>query len=499
MKRILYISLILLICSCTHRSRLDGALDLAGTNRFELERVLNHYQDSGLKLDAACFLIENMPGKYGVVAQNNNDGYKNFLRNIPKEDSVSWRTDSSVVALMLDSLSRRVIPQKHRVEDLKSVRADFLIRHIDMAFKVWQESKYAKYYSYDDFCHYILPYRMGQEPLSDWMMTGYERYGHLLDSALSPKDIAIRIALDEGMRYNIGMGKYPYPQSFEEMMHSRWGTCEEMALYLTLALRSVGIPSSIDFVPAWANRSAGHCWNVLKDTCGRFIEVGYGEEGINSVVYKISKIYRKEYVRGKDADVTSEYAMPQSDLIFHLTKDVGNVPVSLCTFNNRDWTPVAFAMAEGRKVTFPSVGRGALWGENKILEYQDEGKGLVYLPMTTDGREPLANPVILFEDGTQRTLSADNERTERVVLYRKYPFYVTNTSDVYDSNNVCQGDSYELFYWDNEWIGMGRRTAEADSLVYENVPMGALLWLHNYTRGKEERIFTYEDGQQIWW
>ena len=295
------------------------------------------------------------------------------------------------------------------------------------------------------------------------------------------------------------MGKYPYPQSFEEMMHSRWGTCEEMALYLALALRSVGIPASIDFVPAWANRSAGHCWNVLKDTCGQFIEVGYGVEGVNSVVYKVSKIYRKEYVRGKGADVTAEYDMPQSDLTFRLTRDVGNVPVSLCTFNNRDWTPVAFAVAEGQEVTFPSVGRGALWGENRILEYQDEGKGVVYLPVKTDDREPVANPVILFEDGTQRMLLANKERTGRVMLHRKYPFYVTNSSDIYDSNNVCQGDTYELFYWDNRWIGMGRRTAEADSLVYENVPVGALLWLHNYTGGKEERIFTYENGRQIWW
>ncbi len=30
-------------------------------------------------------------------------------------------------------------------------------------------------------------------------------------------------------------------------------------------------------------------------------------------------------------------------------------------------------------------------------------------------------------------------------------------------------------------------------------PKGALLWLKNHTQGKEERIFTYEDGKQVWW
>lgn len=36
-------------------------------------------------------------------------------------------------------------------------------------------------------------------------------------------------------------------------------------------------------------------------------------------------------------------------------------------------------------------------------------------------------------------------------------------------------------------------------LKYDNVPAQALFRLHNRTKGSEERIFTYEDGKQIWW
>lgn len=32
-----------------------------------------------------------------------------------------------------------------------------------------------------------------------------------------------------------------------------------------------------------------------------------------------------------------------------------------------------------------------------------------------------------------------------------------------------------------------------------NVPDHALLYLKDYTRGAEERPFTYVDGKQIWW
>ena len=82
MKYFLYLSLLMFLNSCSHYSRLNEVLKLAGENQSELEKVLNHYQDSGLKFDAARFLIENMPGKYGIVAQNNDDKYKKFLENI---------------------------------------------------------------------------------------------------------------------------------------------------------------------------------------------------------------------------------------------------------------------------------------------------------------------------------------------------------------------------------------------------------------------------------
>jgi hypothetical protein len=69
-----------------------------------------------------------------------------------------------------------------------------------------------------------------------------------------------------------------------------------------------------------------------------------------------------------------------------------------------------------------------------------------------------------------------------------------------DTNFILVGDTYELCYWENgEWVSMGTQVAKDQFLLYENVPSGALYILHNLTRGKEERIFTYEDGKQVWW
>ena len=68
-----------------------------------------------------------------------------------------------------------------------------------------------------------------------------------------------------------------------------------------------------------------------------------------------------------------------------------------------------------------------------------------------------------------------------------------------DDNDIFPGDLYELFYWDTRWISLGKQSAQANRLVYNDVPKNALLWLRNLTKGHEERPFTYEEGKQIWW
>lgn len=69
-----------------------------------------------------------------------------------------------------------------------------------------------------------------------------------------------------------------------------------------------------------------------------------------------------------------------------------------------------------------------------------------------------------------------------------------------DGNYIDIGDEYELLYYDaNQWHSLGRQHATAEHLVFDNVPSGALLWLRDLSKGKEERIFIYENKKQTWW
>lgn len=68
-----------------------------------------------------------------------------------------------------------------------------------------------------------------------------------------------------------------------------------------------------------------------------------------------------------------------------------------------------------------------------------------------------------------------------------------------DDNGIVSGELYELFYWKGGWISLGKQVGREDhTLIYKNIPKDALLRIHNHTRGKEHRPFTYENGKQIW-
>jgi hypothetical protein len=69
-----------------------------------------------------------------------------------------------------------------------------------------------------------------------------------------------------------------------------------------------------------------------------------------------------------------------------------------------------------------------------------------------------------------------------------------------DGNDITPGDVHELLYWDDDcWNALGKRQATDIKLIYENVPSGTIYWIRNLSRGRDERIFSYENGNLIWW
>ncbi|GAB1358787.1 hypothetical protein MASR1M31_05660 [Porphyromonadaceae bacterium] len=65
-------------------------------------------------------------------------------------------------------------------------------------------------------------------------------------------------------------------------------------------------------------------------------------------------------------------------------------------------------------------------------------------------------------------------------------------------NFIRQGDQYQLFYLNKEgWLPLEKQTAMSDSLNFKETPTNTLLYLKNYTRGNDERIFIFKDRTQV--
>ena len=160
----------------------EQALQQAGENRVEMEKVLAHFKDDPdpLKYRAAKFLIENMPYHYtyeGDAVEAYDSAYLQ-MADEPLPDRNQFfkeRTDSI-----------RFTDKRFAI-DIQSVKADYLIRAIDDACDTWRSSSWQDDYDEDLFFNYVLPYRILNEPLSDWRAAIAKEHPYLTEPVVWSK------------------------------------------------------------------------------------------------------------------------------------------------------------------------------------------------------------------------------------------------------------------------------------------------------------------------
>jgi hypothetical protein len=64
-------------------------------------------------------------------------------------------------------------------------------------------------------------------------------------------------------------------------------------------------------------------------------------------------------------------------------------------------------------------------------------------------------------------------------------------------NGIVTNDNYQLYYWNDRWISVGKKQAEYNFIEFENVPSSTIYWLSNLDHGKEEQPFFYIGGKQV--
>lgn len=427
MNQILLLLLLFFLFSCSNTNqKLEFALEQAGGNRSELEKVLSHYKDDSIKYKSAVFLIENMP-YYSYSISPEIDSTKALLSNIFKKCDLS--EDERQKGIIFQQTSSPIIKQ-----DIKEIKAEFLIENIDYAFKVWKEKSWNKNLSFDDFCELILPYRIAEEPLTIWRRKYYEKYNPILDSLYRGTDVvkACNILSDymktEKFFYFTGFGTPRQGAQFQ--FENRIGTCRDACDIATYVMRSVGIPVTTDMYPYSPEYQMGHEWNVVRDTTGRYLPFWY--EQFNAVrddsftdKRKKGKVFRMTYglqhpikslkklpislQKPFMKDVTNEY-FGKNEVIIPFKDNIENVFIGVFTARN-GWLP---------------VGRGKI--ENKSIIFENIEPFVVYQPLTYENNEliPITHP-FMYKKNKVHIFTPENKAQE-VILTRKYPLRKSSTA-----------------------------------------------------------------------
>ncbi|MDR2774325.1 MAG: hypothetical protein LBC19_06210 [Tannerella sp.] len=424
-----------LLFSCSRiPSRLEQALALAGENRAELEKVMAYYAadpDDSLKYRATVFLIENMPyHQYAEYPES-----VDYHRQLDTLFANRIHTQSQ-----MDSLAGRIRIQENRIQpvwDIRRIQANYLIDQIDQAFET-RRYNWTQFVDWDDFCEYVLPYRVDYDPPEDWRPLYRERIQPILDSLNRLNASAAVVcetltAFFDPPDFPLLDNRLPLKPPPSLRMRITAGNCYDLTLLGMYVMRAAGLPVTYDFTPQWANRSLGHEWNVLL-TDSTFITfqiddaVPFGRHIQSKSNDKMPKAYRRTYSIQQESlamqplreeipplfrnpffrDVSTHYFDPVNVTIaLTVPPPVFKNIAYIMAFNNRDWSPVGWGKIRKDRVTFPKMNRGCVY----MAMYYNDGR---FYPAS-------AYPFLIDQSGNLRMYTPDPGQPVSVTVKRKFP------------------------------------------------------------------------------
>jgi len=437
MKKLFPLLFLLILFSCNRSNpALEYALEAAGKNRPELEKVLAHYKNDSLKYQAAVFLIENMPGHYSYKGDAILDYYEIGKALFKSSLTPPQQSDS------LLKLSREQFPslQQRLVQDITIMKADYLIKNIDQAFNLWETKPWAKHLTFDQFCEYLLPYKCFElQQFDNWRDTLTGQFNEGLSSMLpndesydSPYNASITVCKDIRKKvkpYGLYMESgYPF-LSASTMYRITYGRCTDYVNLAVATMRSLGIPVMIDGTPQWGRFRAGHGWYTILNDKGDFLSSEWDistDPGKCFFPYeRIPKVFRHTYAINHQTaeylatakyrhsfspfqkDVTDRYFATSDLSIPVIRKDLKDKYVYIALFNERStWFIVDYGTLHKNSAKFKKMGRNALY-----LALGFDGIGLV----------PITYPFIVQKNGNIEYVIPDTTTFQKVVLKRKNP------------------------------------------------------------------------------
>ncbi len=350
-----------------------------GFNRIELTKTIGNYlpPEDSLKLKAAYFLISNMPRQYSIDFSLKDSLGNEITYNpqtISNEDEFLsyWQN-------LEDQLGELSFEVEKFTLDRDTIDSETLIETIDLALES-RSNTWSQDYSFDDFLVGVLPYRIGNEHIEQWRPFLKNWFLPLIPDKIkhNPQEVAhwVNNYINDNFRFDIRYIKKSEVQPILSMFATKGGNYQDLSYLKVKALRSLGIPAYLDYIPYFADSTYSYYFASFLNPEHKVEMLPHkGHELLLMQTIQIPKIYRRTFLELKSGlfaqkniekttppflghfhyeDVTSAY-LEVENIIFN--GKCSDSLVYLTVFNDKKWRAIDWAVCKNEQAIFQSVSK----------------------------------------------------------------------------------------------------------------------------------------------
>lgn len=435
----------------------------------ELKTIIDGYRKEPQKQKAALFLIDNLAFHGSANGKALNPIYKMYeiygsnklLSPTQVKDSVRhlygvWNSED------------------YSIESDVRIDVALLKKNIDFAFHIWNLCPWKSSVSFENFCEYVLPYRIGNERLTYWRENIFHQYKALFERLRhDPKAKDIKYAAQQVLDTLVSqpslfteeISTSIYPGS--DIVKWRVGSCLDLTVMTVYVFRALGLPCAVDMMLVRGDNNVAHYWNSTIDGDGKewFFSLLYAKHALEPtstywnpkgkvwrMTFSLNEVMARDYGIPQNqaypsfsyplmTDVTAHYAGSHNWGI-HILCNKFIRPCSdkelvyLCLSSRMDWIP---------------VGYGHL--RNDSVNIRDAEGGVVYTLATYDGSrmQLITDPFLLEREKNEIRFFSPEKEKHQVMLLCKFnlfiePFITRMVNGVFEGSNLSDfSDADTLF------------------------------------------------------
>jgi len=437
-----------------------------------------------------CHTISNLKFKNALSRNFNLDIIDSLNRTYQSNEDISKLLD----IVNADNIYESVDLDSHLLT------VNEILANIESAFAATRKISNCVKFNFNDFCNYILPYKVLNEKYKPWREILKNEFSWISDTLVKKSDLRYTINLvNQDINkwfqntYLLDKKKVAFEKKSTIMLfNDKKGYCEDQSRLLTCILRSQGVPSTIDFIPYWSTSTGGHYFSVvlqngnMSDLCIDGKDSVYDSKKL--LKREPGKVFRVTY-RNNENTIANKLSLDKIPSGFLHNKNFIDVTEKYWQINDIKISDKNFSINE--KFYFLNVFNGLSWrtiwwGEKnkKIVEFKNVSKGVVYLPTIYKNGKHYQACYPIVNGYTGVFIAKPNFlNLKKIVIQDKPRYFIIKPNEL-----------YTLFYWDNGWKSLASQSVgsnKVSSLSFTGVPDNSLLILLPKQPVGKERVFVY--------